>query len=138
MNAVNGKRHGIADTIVLLRDASVPVQEQAYGFSISHPDLTDEDRPFGCCGCEHDWSISLSMFTNESPPVVWFVRFDFCEMARFLADAYAKCSANPTREEILKSMRTLDADYDRDGLESRIKEWCRAMSQQTGLDYKVP
>lgn len=134
---VNGKRHGIDDAIAILRNALVPVQEQAYGFSVSHPDVDDEDRPFGCCGCEHNWSIGLSVFTKESPPVVWFFRFDFVEMAHFIADAYANCSSNPAREEILKSMRTLDAEYDEDELQSRIEEWCRAMSQLTGLDYEV-
>jgi len=137
MSKVRGKRHDLGDAISLLERQSIPVQEQAYGFSISHPELVGGAREFACCGCEHNYSISISLFTDELPPVVWFYRFDYREMAQFIADAYTACPYQ-SRVEIVAAMRAIDRNYDPDELESRIKTWCKAMSQQTGLDFHIP
>jgi hypothetical protein len=103
-----------------MRSASIPVQGQCYGFSIDHPELQEVRRHFGECGAEHDFSISLSLLVEESPPNVWFFRFDVDEMVALLVEAYSRCSTNPSRAEIVAAIRAVDSTYDHDHLEDRL------------------
>ncbi len=97
--------------ISLLRGNSVPVEERAYGFSLQHHELADCD--FAQCGFDNDSSISLSVDINEDPPVQWFFRISFTEMAEFIVATYqATKQPTPSRKDIVKSMRALDKDYD--------------------------
>jgi len=68
--------------INLLRNNDVLVEARAYGFSIQHHELADCD--FAHCGFDNDGSISLSVNIDEDPPVQWFFRVSFIEMAKFI------------------------------------------------------
>jgi len=101
----------VEQAIIFLRDADIAVEAQAYGFSLKHSELTDRD--FAQCGFDNDSSISLSVNIDEDPPVSWFFRISFVEMAKFIAAAYqATGKPDPSRKNIIKSMRALDKIYD--------------------------
>ena len=128
------KREGIEDAVALMLEADIPARKQCYGFTISHPDKSK----FCSCGDDHDYRIHLRISTNKFPPLVNFCRFDFAEMAQFVINAYSQCQPNPSCEEILESMRSIDAKYDHQALETRVVEWCKQMTRETGIEYRSP
>lgn len=102
--------------IILLRDNGMPVEPQAYGFSLQHEGL--EKGNFAECGMDNDSSISMSVHVDEDPPTVWFFRISFVEMAEFIRDAYmATGQSNPSGRKIISAMRRLDTSYDDTKLE---------------------
>lgn len=115
--------HDAADAIAMLAAVGIPVRKRAYGFTISHPEMAGTNRSFASCSCEHDTSISMGVYVNETPPVVWFCRFDFTEMAILITESYRQLPKSASRADIVSQMRSLDALYDYDQLESRIEEW---------------
>jgi hypothetical protein len=96
--------------IKILQSASIPVAETAYGFSIHHPELRNSGENFAECGIEHDSSVSLSV-RNETPPIAWFFRVNFCEMANFILRAYKISGNQATRTGLIHTMRDLDKEY---------------------------
>ena len=117
------KMHDVADAIAAITAAGITVRVQAYGFSVSHPELNERSRNFIECGCEHDSSISMSVFVDELPPVVWFFRFDFLEMALLITESYRRSIPNASRSDIISQMRCVDSEYNHDELDRRIDKW---------------
>ncbi|PZD70539.1 hypothetical protein C1752_10968 [Acaryochloris thomasi RCC1774] len=115
--------HDVDAAIAVMTEAEIPACEKAYGFSVMHTDLVKSSRNFAECGCEHDGSISMSVYVDEMPPVVWFFRFDFREMACLITESYRRLSSNASRAEIISQMRLVDAEYNHDELDARINEW---------------
>lgn len=107
----------IEKAISLLRVDGIPVEPQAYGFSLQHEEL--EKGNFAECGRDNDNSISLSVHVDESPPTVWFFRISFVEMAEFIRDAYKAAGlSNPSRNKIISAMRRIDTSYDDTNLDA--------------------
>ncbi|MEP3890405.1 MAG: hypothetical protein ABJN69_08045 [Hellea sp.] len=101
----------VKDAISLMRGLAIPVETTPYGFSVKHSALSDQD--FAQCGVDNDSSISMSVNVDEDPPVKWFFRMSFLEMAHFIVDAYAATGkAKPARQDIVNAMRVLDDAYD--------------------------
>ncbi|WP_321489122.1 hypothetical protein [uncultured Hyphomonas sp.] len=97
--------------VAYLRRCGVDAVRTDYGFRILLPEISG--RTFADCGMDNDSSISLSVNTDESPPVIWFFRKDYLEMADFIAQAYAGCGDGaPTRAAIVRVMRALEKTYD--------------------------
>lgn len=97
--------------VAYLRRCGVDAVQTDYGFRILHPELSD--RIFADCGMDNDSSISLSVNADESPPVIWFFRKEYLEMADFIAQAFAGCGDGaPTRAAIVRAMRALEKTYD--------------------------
>lgn len=101
------------DAIKLLQDRGIPVEEKAYGFCLTH---AGDD--YAQCGIDNDSSTSISIDLGQ-PPVQWFFRVSFLEMAEFIAVAYQATQAEtPTKEDILQSMQGLDKRYDAAALDA--------------------
>ena len=122
---MKGKREDAPEAIRRLRELGVPVQEQAFGFSLEHPDWPEERRRFADCSCDNDYSISLSVRAGDSPPVVWFFRFDMLEMVDLIAAAYQQAGDAATSTALLAAFRAEDSRYDHDALEGRLVQWQR-------------
>lgn len=122
---MRGKLEDAQEAIRRLRELGVPVQEQAFGFSLEHPDWPDKRHRFADCGCDNDCSISLSVSADELPPVVWFFRFDLVEMVDLIAAAYRQAGDGATSTALLASFRAEDSGYDYDALERRLDQWQR-------------
>ncbi|MES2709164.1 MAG: hypothetical protein V4726_21390 [Verrucomicrobiota bacterium] len=122
---MRGKLEDSPEAIRRLRELGVPVQERAFGFSLEHSDWPDAWRRFADCGCEHDFSISLSVSADESPPVVWFFRFDMLEMVDFISSAYRLAADGATSTALLAAFRADDSRYDHNALERRLEQWQR-------------
>jgi hypothetical protein len=122
---MRGKLQDAPEAIRKLRELGVPVQEQAFGFSLQHSDWPDQRRRFADCGCEHDSSISLSVSADELPPVVWFFRFDMLEMVDFISSAYRRAGDGANSTALLTAFREEDSLYDHDALERRLEQWQR-------------
>ncbi len=101
----------IGEAVSILQRANIPSKETTYGFSLQHKEITDNN--FAECGVEHDFSISMSVNIAEKPPVAWFFRLSFIEMAKFVVAAYKKTKEiEPSRSDIINSMRIIDEEYD--------------------------
>lgn len=101
------------DAIKLLQGHGIPVEEKAYGFCLTH---AGDD--FAQCGIDNDSSTSISVDLGQ-PPVQWFFRISFLEMAEFIAAAYLATQAEtPTKEDILRCMQSLDKGYDAAALDA--------------------
>ncbi|HWA27993.1 MAG TPA: hypothetical protein VG734_20240 [Lacunisphaera sp.] len=122
---MRGKLQDVPDAIRKLREASIPVVERAYGFSLDHPEWTDHYHGFAHCGCEHDGSISLAVRVHENPSIAHFFRFDLLEMADFIIAAYHHTPVKAAASVIVSAMKDEDARYDYDALESRLVQWRR-------------
>lgn len=115
--------------IALLRSASIQVEVTDYGFRISHFELNG--RAFAECGLDNDSSISLSVTTEESPPVIWFFRKDFKEMAELLVASYdAAGGPAASRAELVAAMRRLDQDYDDTELNRMTEAFLREIEDE--------
>lgn len=94
-----------------MRTASIDAVKTDYGFALRHHDSPSES--FAQCGYEHDGSISMSVTTEDSPPVHWFFRLSFSEMARLIIAAYASLQEKThLRRDILDALKKQDALYD--------------------------
>lgn len=97
--------------VAYLKRCGVEAVQTDYGFRVLYPEFSD--RIFADCGVDNDSSISLSVNTEESPPVIWFFRKDYLEMANFIAQAYEHCGdVAPTPAAIVSAMRALEKTYD--------------------------
>lgn len=97
--------------VAYLKRCGVEAVQTDYGFRVLHPEFSD--RTFADCGMDNDSSISLSVNTDESPPIIWFFRVDFMEMANFIAQAYEHCGdVARTPAAIVSAMRALEKTYD--------------------------
>lgn len=122
----------VEHAIILLRNSGIPVEKQAYGFCLKHKDLTEHD--FAQCGMDNDGSISMSVNVDETPPVTWFFRMSFVEMAEFIIDAYDGIkNTKLTRNNIVKSMRELDENYDDTELDRMIAKIMGRLQSDEGL-----
>jgi hypothetical protein len=120
---MQGKRQDAPEAIRIMREAGIPVQQRAYGFSLEHPDWSETGRSFAECACEHDGSIMLSVCADELPPRVPFSRFDFLEIASFVISSYRRVSPDCDSAAIVAAMRTEDSAYDYAALERRLEQW---------------
>ncbi|WP_065383322.1 hypothetical protein [Hyphomonas sp. ND6WE1B] len=115
--------------VAYLRRCGVDAEQTDYGFRILHPELSD--RTFADCGMDNDSSISLSVNTDESPPVIWFFRKDYLEMADFIAQAYASCGdAAPTQAAIASAMRAIEKTYDHTALREVTAAFLRELEDE--------
>lgn len=109
----------IGEAFQILQNANIPSKKTAYGFCLQHKEMANNN--FAECGVEHDFSISMSVNIAENPPVAWFFRSSFIEMAEFVVAAYSKTGMkDPSRSAIINSMRSIDATYDDTELNKRI------------------
>lgn len=100
--------------IAYLQSHGIAVEERAYGFCL----LLDGD--FAECGMDNDSSISISIDLGQ-PPVHWFFRVSFLEMAEFIVKAFEKLCKKPTREQAYQAMKILDQNYDASALDAKTE-----------------
>lgn len=99
------------NAIALLKAASVPAEATNYGFRVRLADAPA--RAFAECGMDNDSSISMSIESDEMPPVIWFFRKDYLEMAQFLVASFDAAGVETaSRAELVAALRRLDQDYD--------------------------
>ena len=115
--------------IAMMTEASIEVEATDYGFPIPHYELNG--RAFAECGHDNDSSISLSVTTEDSPPVIWFFRKSFTEMAEFLIASYdAAGSPAVSRAVLVAAMRRLDQDYDDTDLKLMTEAFLREIEDE--------
>ena len=115
--------------VALLKGASIQVEVTDYGFRISHAEHSE--RAFAECGLDNDSSISLSVATEESPPVIWFFRTSFTEMAEFLVASYdAAGGPAASRAVLVAEMRRHDQDYDDTALKLMTEAFLREIEDE--------
>jgi hypothetical protein len=122
---MRGKLQDAPDAIRKIREAGIPVQERAFGFSLEHPEWSATGRSFAECACEHNGSIVLAVRADELPPIVHFWRFDILEMSAFVIAAYRRVSPESNSAGIVAAMRSEDSSYDYDALDARLDQWER-------------
>jgi hypothetical protein len=120
MNDSSNQPSDLDQAIAILRENGL-CAKKAYGFSIRHEKM-QEGQEFMQCGLDNDFSISLWVHSNEDPPIVWFFRFSFIEMADFIVAAYSRAGIAAGIDQIMRSLREEDDKYDHADLQRRLKE----------------
>lgn len=95
--------------IHILQTNGIHAQKATYGFSISHPE--GQDRDFLTCGLEHDGSTSISLHSNESPPILWFFVDNYAEAARFILTAYRTLPLLSSLDDLVEAFKRTDERY---------------------------
>lgn len=95
---------------------NIRAENTDYGFRIAHDDVVD--RSFAECGMDNDSSISISLTSEDGPPVSWFFRKDYQEIADLIIAAFEKAGGPEAQPSaIIAAMKTVDKDYDDTELE---------------------